>query len=69
MNEKFHINTICANFYVNCAVNCDEEGFLMKQDTTSGNVRYCQKRKDLMSGHESELYAGSAYAAAKTDTD
>jgi len=50
-------------------VNCDEDGFILKQDTTSGEVHDSQKRADLMTGNESELYADSAYASAKTDAD
>ncbi len=37
-------------------VNCDEDGFIMKQDTTAGSVHDSQKRENLMTGHESELY-------------
>jgi IS5 family transposase len=50
-------------------VNCDEDGFILKQDVTSGAVHDSQKREELMTGHESELYADSAYASAKTDAD
>jgi IS5 family transposase len=50
-------------------VNCDEDGFILKQDTTAGSVHDSQRREALMTGHESELYADSAYASVKTDAD
>lgn len=50
-------------------VNCDEDGFIMKQETTRGEVHDSQMREALMTGAESELYADSAYASAKTDAD
>jgi len=50
-------------------VNCDEDGFIMKQATTSGEVHDSKMRESLMTGCESECYADSAYASAKTDAD
>ena len=40
-----------------------------KQTTTSGEAHDSTQREPLMLGHESELYADSAYASAKTDAD
>ena len=41
--------------------NCDEDGFIIKQDVTQGNVYDGNKREDLLTGKESQLYADSVY--------
>lgn len=41
--------------------NCDEDGFILKQDVTAGNVYDGNKREDLLTGEEDQLYADSVY--------
>ena len=41
--------------------NCDEDGFILKQEVTSGNVYDGNKREDLLTGDETQLYADSVY--------
>jgi len=41
--------------------NCDEDGFILRQDVTPGNVYDGNKREDLLTGEESQLYADSVY--------
>lgn len=41
--------------------NCDEDGFILKQEVTSGNVYDGNKREDLLTGDESQAYADSVY--------
>lgn len=41
--------------------NCDEDGFILRQEVTSGNVYDGNKRDDLLTGDESQLYADSVY--------
>ncbi len=41
--------------------NCDEDGFILKQEVTAGNVYDGHKREDLLTGEESQLYADSVY--------
>ena len=41
--------------------NCDEDGFILKQEVTAGNVYDGNKRSDLLTGEESQLYADSVY--------
>lgn len=41
--------------------NCDEDGFILKQEVTPGNVYDGNKREDLLTGEESQLYADSIY--------
>lgn len=41
--------------------NCDEDGFILRQEVTPGNVYDGNKREDLLTGEESQLYADSVY--------
>lgn len=41
--------------------NCDEDGFILKQEVTAGNVYDGNKREDLLTGEETQLYADSVY--------
>ena len=41
--------------------NCDEDGFIMNQRVTSGEVYDGKMRKELLTGDESQLYADSIY--------
>lgn len=41
--------------------NCDEDGFIMAQRVTSGEVYDGKMRKALLTGDESQLYADSVY--------
>ncbi len=41
--------------------NCDEDGFILRQDVTAGNIYDGHKREDLLTGEESQLYADSVY--------
>ena len=41
--------------------NCDEDGFILRQDVTAGNVYDGNKREDLLTGEESQAYADSVY--------
>jgi IS5 family transposase len=41
--------------------NCDEDGFILRQEVTAGNVYDGNKREDLLTGEESQLYADSVY--------
>jgi IS5 family transposase len=45
--------------------NCDEDGFIMKQEVTPGNVYDGRKREDLLTGEEAHVYADSVYDSAK----
>jgi len=41
--------------------NCDEDGFILRQHVTAGNVYDGNKREDLLTGEEVQLYADSVY--------
>lgn len=41
--------------------NCDEDGFILKQEVTSGNVYDGNKREALLTGEEAQAYADSVY--------
>ena len=41
--------------------NCDEDGFIVRQEVTAGNVYDGNKREDLLTGEEVQLYADSVY--------
>ena len=41
--------------------NCDEDGFILKQEVTPGHVYDGNKREDLLTGEEAHAYADSAY--------
>ncbi len=41
--------------------NCDEDGFIRKQEVTAGNVYDGNMREDLLTGEEAHLYADSVY--------
>lgn len=41
--------------------NCDEDGFILKQEVTAGNVYDGRLREDLLTGEESQAYADSVY--------
>lgn len=41
--------------------SCDEDGFILSQDVTSGEVHEKHAKVNLLTGEESELYADSAY--------
>lgn len=45
--------------------NCDEDGFILRQEVTAGNVYDGNKRDDLLTGNESQLYADSVYDSKK----
>lgn len=47
--------------------NVDEDGFVQKQTVTAGNVHDSTQRDALLTGHEAQLYADSAYASKATD--
>lgn len=47
--------------------NVDEDGFVQKQTVTVGNVHDITQRDALLTGHEAQLYADSAYASKATD--
>lgn len=41
--------------------NCDEDGFILKQETTAGNVYDGNMRDALLTGEETQVYADSVY--------
>lgn len=41
--------------------NCDEDGFILRQEVTAGNVYDGHKREDLLTGEETQVYADSVY--------
>lgn len=41
--------------------NCDEDGFILKQEVTAGNVYDGNMREELLTGEEEQLYADSVY--------
>lgn len=41
--------------------NCDEDGFVVKQEVTAGNVYDGNMREALLTGEERQLYADSVY--------
>lgn len=41
--------------------SCDEDGFILRQEVTSGNIYDGNKREDLLTGEEEQLYADSIY--------
>ncbi len=43
---------------------CDEDGFILKQEVTAGNVYDGKKREDLLTGEEEQAYADSVYDSA-----
>lgn len=45
--------------------NCDEDGFILKQRVTPGNVYDGNMREDLLTGEESQAYADSVYDSKK----
>lgn len=45
--------------------NCDEDGFILKQQVTAGNVYDGNKRDDLLTGEETQAYADSVYDSKK----
>jgi IS5 family transposase len=49
-------------------LNVEEDGFISKAITTSGNVHDSQCFEPLFTGKEQAVYADSAYASAKHDT-
>lgn len=49
--------------------NCDEDGFIMAQRVTSGEVYDGNMRKDLLTGDESQLYADSVYDSKEARED
>ena len=44
--------------------NCDEDGFILNQEVTAGNVYDGTMREALLTGKESQLYADSVYDSA-----
>lgn len=49
--------------------NCDEDGFILRQKVTSGEVYDGKLRKDLQTGEESQLYADSVYDSKEARAD
>jgi IS5 family transposase len=49
--------------------NCDEDGFIMNQRVTSGEVYDGSMRKKLLTGEESQLYADSVYDSKEGRAD
>jgi len=49
--------------------NCDEDGFILRQEVTSGEVYDGSMRKDLLTGDESQLYADSVYDSKEGRAD
>ena len=49
--------------------NCDEDGFILKQQVTSGNVYDGNKREDMLTGEEEQLYADSVYHSKKGEEE
>lgn len=47
--------------------NVDEDGFIKSYDYTAGNVHDSQVFESLLTGHEKEVYADSAYSSGKHD--
>ena len=48
-------------------INVDEDGFIKATELTAGNVHDSQCFQELLSGHESKVFADSAYASQATD--
>ena len=49
--------------------NCDEDGFILRQEVTAGNVYDGNKREDLLTGEEAQLYADSIYDSKEGRTE
>ena len=49
--------------------NCDEDGFILKQKVTPGNVYDGNKREDLLTGEEAQLYADSVYHSKESEKE
>lgn len=45
--------------------NCDEDGFILKQTVTAGNMYDGHQRDALLTGKETQLYADSVYDSAE----
>ena len=67
-NEQKKKGKVCTYGY-SLYMNCDEDGFILKQATTPEEVHDSQMGEALMTDHESELYRDSAHASAQTNVD